>query len=168
MIIEDIQHGFRGAMRRLASTVSLVSCSDGGENYGITVTAVTSVCAEPAAVLVCVNKSASIHDPLVAKGHFYLNLLCSNQVALSEAFSGKMKGAERFSIGIWKTGRNGQPFLEDAQANLFCLIDSVVHYGSHSVVIARVKEVRLAEGIAPLIYQDGRYAGTAPLPELTA
>jgi flavin reductase len=168
MIVEDIQHGFRGAMRRLASTVSLVSCSDGVQRHGLTVTAVTSVCAEPAAVLVCVNKSSSIHDPLVAKGHFYLNLLCSKQANLSEAFSGKLKGAERFSLGSWETGRNGHPFLTDAQANLFCLIDSVVHYGTHSVVIARVKEVRLAEGIAPLIYQDGRYGKTVPLAEVTA
>jgi DNA-binding transcriptional LysR family regulator len=59
--------------------------------------------------------------------------------------------------------RTGCPISRDAQCALFCAIDSVVPFGTHSIVVGRVTAVRVAEGIAPLIYADGRLAASQSL-----
>lgn len=164
----DVGEGFLSAMRRLATTVSVVSCACDGIQYGMTVTAVTSVCADPAAVLICLNANSTMHDPLLAEGRFYLNLLRSSHVDISRAFSGRLKGSDRFSVGDWKIGEYQHPYLTDAQANLLCSIDRTVRYGTHTIVIGRVDGVRLSGEIAPLIYQDGGYAETTVLLESAA
>jgi flavin reductase (DIM6/NTAB) family NADH-FMN oxidoreductase RutF len=59
--------------------------------------------------------------------------------------------------GTWLACENGLPALEEAQANLECVIDAMLAYGTHSIVIARVLKARVSETVAPLIYQDGAY-----------
>jgi flavin reductase (DIM6/NTAB) family NADH-FMN oxidoreductase RutF len=49
------------------------------------------------------------------------------------------------------------PQLEGAQANLECVIDAMLAYATHSIVIARVLQVRTSNDVDPLIYQDGGY-----------
>ena len=54
------------AMRFLASSVSVVSAKDSsGKLYAMTASSVTSLTIDPPAILVCVNKGASIHDVLI-------------------------------------------------------------------------------------------------------
>jgi flavin reductase (DIM6/NTAB) family NADH-FMN oxidoreductase RutF len=159
----DIRDDFRSAMRRLASTVSIVTCIDGNEWLGMTATAMTSVCVDPAAVLICVNADSRIHSPLLAGGRFCINMLQSSQSLLSEVFSGRVRGKDRFSSGNWMIEERGLPYLADAQANLFCRIDHTVPYGTHSIVIGLVEGVRVADVVSPLIYQNGRYASTIKL-----
>jgi flavin reductase (DIM6/NTAB) family NADH-FMN oxidoreductase RutF len=120
---------FKRAMRRLASTVTIISTADvNGNRYGMAATAVNSVSMDPPSLLVCINNTASIHAPLAGRG---------------------------FTVGDWRDDANGIPYLEDAQCNLVvCDVDKVVPVGTHSVVIGRVNAVRASEGIAPLIYAD--------------
>ena len=47
--------------------------------------------------------------------------------------------------------------LADAQAVIGCEVDRLVTYGTHSIVIGAVREVRVSGEVQPLIYQDGRY-----------
>ncbi|AMJ63721.1 flavin reductase [Bosea sp. PAMC 26642] len=154
-------------MRRLASTVSIVTCADESGWHGMAATAVTSVSVDPPSILVCVNGAASLNRPLKTSGRFCLNMLSIGHTDISRAFGGKLKGQERFSIGDWETdGSSGLPYLPDAQANLFCLTDHVVHYGTHDIFIGRVECVRFAEEVSPLVYQNGRYAETRELASL--
>jgi flavin reductase (DIM6/NTAB) family NADH-FMN oxidoreductase RutF len=37
------------------------------------------------------------------------------------------------------------------------VIDAMLAYGTHSIVIARVIRARVSDAVAPLIYQDGSY-----------
>ena len=68
-----------------------------------------------------------------------------------------MPQEERFRIGDWQEGPGGVPLLAGAQANLSCVIDAMLAYGTHSIVIARVLSAEVSEDVAPLIYQDGGY-----------
>ena len=72
-------------MRRLTTTVCVISCSLGDMWYGMTATAVTSVCADPPSLLVCINGSAAIHDPLIQSKRFCVNLLRVGQESVSVA-----------------------------------------------------------------------------------
>ncbi|CAN7735803.1 flavin reductase family protein [Phyllobacterium sp. LjRoot231] len=159
----EIQESFRQSMRRLASTVSVISCQNEGVRYGITVTAVTSLCFEPLSVLTCINSTSSIIMPLLKEGRFCINLLQNSQSEISQRFSGKAKGEERFEFGDWHSAEDSIPYLAGAQANLFCDVDQVVHYSTHRIVIGRVKDAKFEQDVAPLIYQNGRYATSVPM-----
>ena len=158
----DLITGFRNAMRRLATTVSIVTCLDGDEWHGMTATAVTSVCIDPPAILVCVNTAASFYRYLSSSGNFCVNLLGSPHVRISRGFAGKLRGVERFQSGNWTLARR-LPCLVDAQANLFCKLETRTHFGTHGIFIGSVEEARFSGEATPLVYQDGHYVTTAPL-----
>jgi flavin reductase len=154
---------FREAMRRFATTVSIITCTHGGSRFGMSATAVTSLSVDPPSLLVCVNKSAATHRVMSGGGRFCVNVLRSVHSGLSQAFSGKLKGEERFRFGNWSQIEDGLPFLNDAQANLFCEIVRVVDYETHTIFIARVYSARVQKDVEPLLYQDGKYAIAQPV-----
>jgi flavin reductase len=120
-----LNEAFREAMRRFATTVSIISCSDEeGRLHGMSATAVASVCVEPPTLLICINNSTATHGALSRSGRFCVNILRSFHSELSQVFSGKMRGDDRFRLGNWDRAADGLPFLADAQANLFCHVDA--------------------------------------------
>ena len=113
-----LNEAFREAMRRFATTVSIISCSDEeGRLHGMSATAVASVCVEPPTLLICINNSTATHGALSRSGRFCVNILRSFHSELSQAFSGKMRGDDRFRLGNWDRAADGLLFLADAQAN---------------------------------------------------
>lgn len=154
---EELPGLFKAAMRRLAASVSVVVAQGDNGPVGMAATSITSLTVDPPAVLVCVNRATSIHASLNPTAPLSVNLLSSHQRDVSAAFGGGMPHDERFCIGSWAIGSNGLPRLEEAQANLSCVIDTMIAYGTHSIVIARVLEARVSDSVAPLIYQDGAY-----------
>ncbi|MFW7354925.1 MAG: flavin reductase family protein [Brucella sp.] len=154
----EVSADFKGAMRRLTTTVSVISTAHEGEWYGMTATAVTSVCADPAALLVCINASSSIHAPLLACGRFCVNMLQVDQLEVSNAFAGKLKGKERFSVGDWELSAEKLPILLNAQASLVCDLERSVPHGTHEIFIGAVRRVIMSDIISPLLYEDGKYA----------
>ena len=158
-----LQEAFKQSMRRLAASVSVITCAFEGQWHGLTATAVTSLCAEPASIITCINANASMIPALTASQRFYVNLLSCEHVAISSNFGGRLKGPERFTEGQWAAGEEGVPYLADAQASLFCEVEKAIAYGTHIVLIGRVRDVRFSEQVTPLIYQNGLYVGAAPL-----
>ena len=151
----DLSGDFRMAMRRLAATVSIVTTSDEGVCHGMTATAVSSLTTTPPALLVCVNRAASIHDHIVKVRRFCINLLGPHHQDLCPVFSGTMKGSERFRHGEWRVSKGGLPYLANAQASIFCDLDGHTSYGTHSIFVGRVRDVELEEMVDPLLYQNG-------------
>lgn len=154
---DELSQNFRAAMRRLAACVCIVVAKGDHGSAGIAATSVTSLTLDPPAVLVCVNRAASVHALLGPTAYISVNLLARHQRDVSTAFSGGLSHSERFAVGRWVDRPNGLPWLAGAQANLGCVIDSMLSYGTHSIVVARVLEAQACTEVAPLIYQDGEY-----------
>src|SRR5262245_34703660 len=113
--ISPVTAEFKRAMRRLASTVTIITTADiNGHRYGMTATAVNSLTMDPPSLLICVNHNASIHAPLVGRGRFCVNVLTTEHEDLVSAFSGRLKGDERFTVGEWNDEDSGLPYLEGA------------------------------------------------------
>jgi flavin reductase len=148
---------FRQAMRRLTSTVTVITACHEDRRYGMTATAVTSVTADPPSRLICVNRSASLHEPLIRSGRFCVNVLLAEQTDIATAFSGGRPQEARFAEGHWNADDFGVPFLRDAQANIFCDADAMSSYGTHSIIIGKVSDILIHGRITPLLYQDGKY-----------
>ncbi len=155
--VVEIPDLFRAAMRRLAASVSIVVAKGDRGPVGMAATSITSLTIDPPAILVCVNRTTSLHALLEPTAPLSVNLLSKAQKEVSAAFGGRMPHDERFTIGAWETGTNGLPKLLGAQANLGCVIDAMLAYGTHSIVIARVIDVKISDIVEPLIYQDGGY-----------
>ena len=153
----DVVTGLKGAMRRLASGVAIVTALGDEAPVGMAATSITSLTMDPPAILVCVNQSAGIHAHLTPGCPVSINLLSRHQRDVSSAFGGAVAREARFGVGSWTADAHGLPILEEAQANLSCTVDSMTPYGTHSIVIARVQAVRLSDAVDPLIFQDGAY-----------
>lgn len=151
------------AMRRMARSVAVISCRHGEQRYSMSVTAVDSLSADPPSLLICINRGASIYPPLDAGADFCINLLAADHRDIAVDCSGRLKGEQRFTSGQWDDDLLGVPCLRDAQANLFCEQDGRFDYGTHAVFIGRLREVRLAGEVSPLVYVDGAYTTSAPL-----
>lgn len=161
MTDEQVNDGFKHAMRRLATTVALITSGQGENWAGMAATAVVSVCADPPTLLVAVNRTASIHPTLHAEKRFCVNLLSDRHRDLVGVFSGKKKGLERFETGAWVAGEDGLPVLGDALASLNCRTESTLDVGTHTLFIGRVENVINHDEIDPLVWVDGGFATAA-------
>ena len=152
----SIQDNFRLAMRRYIYSVSIMSNKDNADNpNAITVSSVTSISMDPPSLLICINKSSRIHDTIVLGSKFCINLLNSNQENLSNICSDEDMYDQRFKDKNWNL--DDIPFLQNAQANIFCKVDKLTSYHTHTIVVGLVEEANYADEISTLTYVDGEY-----------
>jgi len=161
MTAETTEVLFKGAMRRLASGVALVTTADAqGAPYGIAMTAFMSLSMDPPSLLLAINQTASLCAPLLERGHFAVNILARDQRAQCQAFV-SAPPAERFAVLDWTAGPHGIPVVQSATANILCAVGEARLVGTHMVVQGLVEQVMLGSDADPLIYLDGRYGGAA-------
>lgn len=152
-----IRQQFLLAMRKMASSVTILTKADPAGAIGMTATAVCSLSADPPAVIVCVNQSASLCSVLDLGEQFAINLLAEGQDELAQCFGSASHRGERFSRGGWRHDIADAPFLEDGMGTLFCTVADLHTFGSHAIVVASVDSIRLSDERAPLLYANGSF-----------
>jgi flavin reductase len=158
-----VRDRFKCAMRRLTSTVTIVTAEYGGRRHGMVATAVCSLGIDPPSLIASVAHTASLHSPLLTSGRFCVNLLTLSQADLVPVFSGQRSGEARFQCGIWDGHELGPPVLRNAQASLLCDVEATLCYASHTVILGRVIDVHVANAVEPLLYHDGSIAAAHPV-----
>ena len=152
----SIQDNFRLAMRRYIYSVSIMSNKDNADiPNAITVSSVTSISMDPPSLLICINKSSRIHNSIELESKFCINLLNNKQEDLSNICSDEDMYDQRFKDKNWNL--EGIPFLKNAQANIFCKVDKLTSYHTHTIVIGLVEDAKYADEISTLTYVDGVY-----------
>lgn len=147
----------RQALRYLAKAVVVITSRQEGARFAMAATAVSELSFDPPSMLVCVNRTASLYQPLSAGAPFAINILHHSQQNIADRCAGKVKGEARFEEGDWAEAELGVPILRGAQASICCRGSKQFDYGTHGIFIGDVIEV-FNEGIAePLVYVDGRY-----------
>lgn len=142
---------YRQAMRRLASTVCLVTAGD----CGMAATAVMSLAADPPTLAVAVNRSTNLYRALLQHERFCVNLLASGHADLVAPFGGAVPAAERFEHGAWLHSEVDPPILADAQASLICQTIDHNTVFTHELFIGRVERTVIRPDVDPLIWLDG-------------
>jgi len=155
---------FKAAMRTWASGVTILTSVTDGQIHGMTVSAFSSVSAQPPLVLVCANQASFTNEVIDASGVFAVNVLAAGQDELSNRFA-MGDGADRFDGVAWTAGDTGAPLLDGALCNLECRVRSSHHEGTHTIYIGEVMDSRVREDAAPLIYFDGGYRSLRALGE---
>ncbi|HUG41188.1 MAG TPA: flavin reductase family protein [Longimicrobiales bacterium] len=126
----------RAALASWPAGVTIVAVRAQGRVHALTVSAFLPVSLEPPTVLVGLGPNAAAApylDPGVELG---ISLLAADQKALATRF------ADTFPVGPSPFPSEGAPLVADALAGLVCTVDEVLVRGDHSLVLARVDEVR--------------------------
>ena len=150
---------FKRGMRRLGGAVNIVTTAHESVFAGLTATAVTSLSADPAKLLVCINRAGVTYETISKGRNLGVNVLGVQHKELAMLFAG-MDGTpetDRFAGDMWHTGKGGAPLLKGALVSFDCEVDSILDAGSHAIVIGSIKAVNVPSGIdtAPLCYLDG-------------
>lgn len=147
---------FRTLLSRFLSGVTVVTIHDAeGEPHGMTVSSFCSVSLEPPLILVCIEHAASLHDSLTAAATFAVNVLASDQEALSRRFADTGIAA-RFEGVAWSPSSAG-PLLAGAHATLECRTVARHAGGDHTIIVGEVVGGTTADKGTPLLYYRGGY-----------
>ncbi len=148
---------FINAMSRAVNGVSIVTTDGHLGRYGLTVSSMTSVSAEPPMLLVCVNRSSAAHDAIRDNGRFAVNVLGANQHRHAAAFAGNSEygNAYAFDRESWDLAEP-LPRLRSAAAYFRCELESAMSFGTHSIIVGRVTRSHPGEQ-SPLLYTGRDY-----------
>lgn len=145
------------AMGLHVSSVCVITTSVGRERYGLTATAVSSVCATPPRLLVCVNTSSFAHAKIVEAGHFCVNVLAEDQDVVAKAFAGMLGAVDRFAVADWRELTTGSPVLTGAAAAFDCTIGGRIDQFTHTLFLGDVVGVASRTGQDALVYGARRF-----------
>jgi flavin reductase len=164
----DVANDFKQAMRRLTTTIGIITTRHGEERFGMTATAVCSVSTAPPAIAICINRSASLHDAVLGSAQFCVNLLSAEHHPLVFPFSGKVQGEARFEHGSWGHEATGLPYLDGSIANIFCKLDAHLEYHTHTLFIGAVERVLLGHIGDSLLWKESGFAIATGLKGISA
>jgi len=153
------QADFRRALGCFATGVTVITVDYEGEVHGMTANAFTSVSLDPQLVLVCVDHKARTHAHLHAKKRFGVNVLASDQQAISRYYARPARThehAEEEAGARFDHTAQGTPVLHGALAYLECRLHTAQDAGDHTIFIAEVEDVVVREG-EPLLFFRGNY-----------
>ena len=139
---------FKKGMRHLAASVTLITTRHRDLRGGLTATAVCSVSAEPPQLLICVNKTASAHDPIAEAGLFCVNILAPDHRKIAERFA---------DMGEWSTLSTGAPVLKGCPVSFDCKLVTKVAAGTHTIYIGEIVDLALDPKAHALLYCDGAF-----------
>jgi flavin reductase ActVB len=146
---------FRATLGRFASGITIITTRDGdGRDYGMTVSAFSSLSLTPPLVLVCIDNAASVAPVLEHCESFAVNILAEDQEAHSRRFANKE--GNRFEGVALRRGERDLPLLEGALAHLECRVSQRVPGGDHTILIGEVYAADVREA-NPLLYYRGAY-----------
>ena len=142
----DLRDQFVGAMRRVASSVSVVTTEGDAGRFGVTVASMTSVSADPPMLLVCMPRDHLGSRALLANGVFAVNVLAADQVEVAASFSGRpLRGLSyHFKLGQWREAPPAAPLLLGAAASFTCTLLEAHEGGTHSIFMGSVTGPKLA------------------------
>lgn len=155
---------FTLAMGAAATGVTVVTTQGVAGRLGLTVSAISSVSAEPPLLLVCVNRRNPSVAAITQNGRFAVNILGDHQTDVARTFSGRPASgfAYDFERHVWQEGKFGMPLVAGAAAHFECEIETIHDAGTHRIFIGRV--VSTARGkSSPLIYSNRKFGRMAAL-----
>jgi flavin reductase (DIM6/NTAB) family NADH-FMN oxidoreductase RutF len=147
---------FRRALGHFPSGVTVVTVRGAdGRDYGMTVSAFSSLSLRPPLVLVCIGDDATIAGAVDAAGHFAVNVLADDQEPLARRFADT--DADRFDGVDVSRGEGGVALLPGAVAQLQCAVVARHRGGDHTIVVGEVLAATASDGGRALVYERGGY-----------
>jgi flavin reductase (DIM6/NTAB) family NADH-FMN oxidoreductase RutF len=151
------REGFLAAMAQAATTVTVVTTDGPGGRWGVTVSAMSSVSADPPLLSICLDRRNPVCGEITANRRFCVNVLDEGQDDVADVFAGRApaEGGDRFACAAWEEGPD-LPRLVGAAAYFDCVLATSHDHGTHRLFIGRVRTAGRAVA-RPLVYQARDY-----------
>lgn len=149
----------REALRRFATGVTVLSAGHDVPR-GMTANAFTSVSLAPPLVLVCVNRTAAIHQTVVDSGSFAVSILSARQEHVARYFAShtRPRGPREFDAVGWTPGPStGAPLIDGALAWMECTLAAAYEGGDHSIFLGSVLASSSGPACDALVFFGGRF-----------
>ena len=146
---------FRQCLGQFATGVTVVTCCDReGNPCGITANSFSSVSLEPPLVLWNIAKVSNSLDAYLEARHFVINVLTSEQQALSQHFA----RSDHTSFDDVEFERNAEavPLLAGSLAYFECETREIHECGDHHIIVGEVARFERRDG-EPLLFFGGAY-----------
>ena len=135
-------------------TVVTTKAADGSDQ-GMTVSAFCSLSLEPPLVLICIEKTASVHKALTHAPGFVVNVLSATQEQIARRFS--IVDIDRFEGVGFSRSQSGIAVLDDVLGIIECKRFAMHDAGDHTIIVGEMEAGRTEVG-TPLLYYRGGYA----------
>lgn len=170
----DSSH-FRSALGQFATGVTVITTRtltpDGGSRLlGFTASSFNSVSLTPPLVLWSLSRSSSSIAAFIDNPHYTINVLASDQIALSRQFGASSRPSasgvvpDRFAGVAWREGSRGAPIIDGCCAWFECFNRSRYEEGDHVIFVGEVERCDF-NAREPLVFQGGNYHMTQPHPD---
>ncbi len=161
---ERLREAFIGAMGRVVASVTIVTTDGGAGRFGVTVSAMSSVSADPPLILACINRRSPACRAIAENRVFGVNVLSTEQQGVAQTFAGRSPNGAPFDFGCaeWRVHYSGAPVLKGAVAAFDCRLLTSYDAGSHRIFIGEVIEAFAGPG-QPLLYGNRGYARASRL-----
>ncbi len=148
---------FRDALGHFATGICVATVASEREApIGMTINSFSSVSLEPPLVLWSIQYNSECFASFEAVDKFALNVLSSEQEALSKAYS--KKGEHELASAHYHLGRTGSPLIRDAMACFECRVWARYPGGDHLIIVGEVLEFTTRATRKPLLFYKGKYA----------
>ena len=146
---------YRETVANFPSGVTVVTTRDSGEDFGLTVSAFTSLSLDPPMVLVSIDRKSKSHQHLVEGAPIGISVLAAGHTDVAVQFARHID--DRFAgIDIVRRGEQDIPFVGDAAAWFLGDVRDRYVGGDHIIITVAVRECGWHDGGRPLLYRGGR------------
>lgn len=128
-------HEFREAFSAMPAPVSVVTAIKDGKPHGTTVSAFSSLSADPPLVMLALERSSDLLKMIRETGCFGVNVLSVDQEHIALACA--RKGPDKFAGVPWYSDRD-LPRIEDSASWLACQLEAEFPGGDHVIVVGLI------------------------------
>jgi flavin reductase (DIM6/NTAB) family NADH-FMN oxidoreductase RutF len=149
---------FKQVMRGWASGVTVVTTLNNDKPIGVTVSAFSSISAEPPLVMVCLHRKLYTGRMLEESGVFVVNILSAGQVEVGKLFANMYPHIQdRFAALACTTVETGAPILPDVVGWFDCRLQAAHAGGDHLIFVGEVLAAGFDVEAKPLLYHHHRW-----------
>ena len=134
---------FWTALGQRATGMTVVTADSDDGPTGFLGLSAAHVTANPATMLVSVDRKTTALAGIMSRRHFAINFLPASAGRVADAFGGMagVSGADRFTPGEWHVLSTGAPVFRDALGVFDCAVDDILQRGDISIIIGKVVAV---------------------------
>ena len=149
---------FRQVLGNYPTGVTVITAlSANGDPLGMVVGTFTSVSLDPPLVGFLPDKKSSSWPSIEAAGHFCVNVLGRDQLALCKGLT--RSGADRFSGVEYTISQHNLPVLAGTMVSIECRLHAVQDAGDHWFVTGLVLGLESKRDADPMLFHKGQYGG---------
>lgn len=165
---QSLVQQFKDSMGRLACGVVIVTCRVGDRPWGLTVSACTSISAEPPTLMVSLGAATASAVAIREQGVFGVSIL--SDAGLAAAKAGSAPGTPKFidDAALVPEHDPSTPAIRSSLAHLDCRVADELVVNDHVLLIGAVERVsgdvvdRRLTDVSPLVHFERCFYGLQP------